>query len=499
MPRRPRAKTRSTSSSERTSHSVDQWAGDGLGEIADILLDALALERERQLAPRPPRAPARSPTRSSGCSRRPEPGPSCLRISRPRLASLKVTLSEILAVGSAHLRVGSSYRQLLVALVATPGASAALVRIRPRLRRDRRSPASARASSAIPRQQARGRDPRDRNAAPAAARAPRSGSAFAFAGPFRRLDVRRPAPRALSRHARRRPRRVAVAQVSRAIPARESAGATRSCSTASRSTLPVAKLPALGGLRFVQKIYPSVRYHLAIDTSTSVIGATELQTLTGAKGDGIKIGIVDDGVDSTNPFLNPAGYSVPGGLPEGRPEVDDAEGDRRARVSRARTRAAPGRLPIDREASFHATHVAGIAAGDAGTCSPGGRDHPPTCGPVWRRAARVDRQLPRLQRADADRPRRQHARDRGGLRGRRARRHGRHQLLRRRRRDRACQRRDDRGDPQRRGRRRRAGDLGGQRPRRLRPRHRRVAGHGARRDHGRGRLEHARSSRPRSA
>src|SRR5207302_1361182 len=30
--------------------------------------------------------------------------------------------------------------------------------------------------------------------------------------------------------------------------------------------------------------------------------------------------------------------------------------------------------------SFHGTHVAGIAAGDAGTCSPGGRDHPPTCG-----------------------------------------------------------------------------------------------------------------------
>jgi subtilisin family serine protease len=39
-----------------------------------------------------------------------------------------------------------------------------------------------------------------------------------------------------------------------------------------------------------------------------------------------------------------------------------------------------GRLPIDRRVSFHATHVAGIAAGDAGTCSPGGRDHPPTCG-----------------------------------------------------------------------------------------------------------------------
>ena len=110
-----------------------------------------------------------------------------------------------------------------------------------------------------------------------------------------------------------------------------------------------------------------------------MIGATELQTLTGAKGDGIKIGIVDDGVDSTNPFLNPAGYSYPAGFPKGgrkwtTPKVIVARAFPGPNSGRA------GRLPIDREASFHATHVAGIAAGDSGTCSPGGRDHPPTCG-----------------------------------------------------------------------------------------------------------------------
>ena len=144
-------------------------------------------------------------------------------------------------------------------------------------------------------------------------------------------------------------------------------------------SLPVTKLPALARLGFVQKIYPSVRYHLATDTSPSVIGATELQTLTGAKGDGIKIGIVDDGVDSTNPFLNPAGYSYPAGFPKGgrkwtTPKVIVA------RAFPGPNSGRPGRLPIDRTASFHATHVAGIAAGDSGTCSPGGSDHPPTCG-----------------------------------------------------------------------------------------------------------------------
>ena len=36
-----------------------------------------------------------------------------------------------------------------------------------------------------------------------------------------------------------------------------------------------------------------------------------------------------------------------------------------------------GRLPLVRDASFHGTHVAGIAAGRAGTFSAGGPDHPP--------------------------------------------------------------------------------------------------------------------------
>ena len=39
-----------------------------------------------------------------------------------------------------------------------------------------------------------------------------------------------------------------------------------------------------------------------------------------------------------------------------------------------------GQLPLDRQASFHGTHVAGIAAGNAGTTAPPGRDHPPVAG-----------------------------------------------------------------------------------------------------------------------
>ncbi|HEY8791459.1 MAG TPA: S8 family serine peptidase [Gaiellaceae bacterium] len=173
--------------------------------------------------------------------------------------------------------------------------------------------------------------------------------------------------------------RVAAARLLRAIPTAQIGRRYQVVLDGFVVSLPVTKLPHLARLGFVRKVYPSIRYQLATDTSPSVIGATELQTLTGAKGDGIKIGIVDDGVDSTNPFLNPAGYSYPPGFPKGARKWTTPK------VIVARAFPGPnsgrrGRLPIDRDASFHATHVAGIAAGDAGTCSPGGRDHPPTCG-----------------------------------------------------------------------------------------------------------------------
>jgi minor extracellular serine protease Vpr len=141
--------------------------------------------------------------------------------------------------------------------------------------------------------------------------------------------------------------------------------------------LPVRGLTRLTALPFVTKVYPSLAYHLTLDESPGLIRATTFWSSTGARGEGVKIGVVDDGVDEKHVFFTPTGMSYPAGFPKGgrswtTPKVIVA------RSFPGPTSGRRGRLPIDRKASFHGTHVAGIAAGRSGTSSPGGRDHPPT-------------------------------------------------------------------------------------------------------------------------
>jgi minor extracellular serine protease Vpr len=263
-----------------------------------------------------------------------------------------------------------------VALASVGPAGASFLHIK-RTFGDRTVPRVRTGSLAIPRHQASGRV-RVIVGLGLAPLAVAPGRRFTRLGPRKQLDVSSRASRlylarvGAAQHS-------AAAQLLRAIPQARIGRRFQIVLDGLTVSLPATRLPALARLGFVRKIYPTLRYHLATDTSTAVIGATELQTLTGAKGDGLKIGIVDDGVDSTNPFLNPEGYSYPAGFPKGglkwtTPKVIVA------RAFPGPNSGAGGRLPIDREASFHATHVAGIAAGDAGTCSPGGSDHPPTCG-----------------------------------------------------------------------------------------------------------------------
>jgi subtilisin family serine protease len=140
-------------------------------------------------------------------------------------------------------------------------------------------------------------------------------------------------------------------------------------------SLPASKLPALVRLTSIAGVYPSVPYTLALDHSPSVIGADVLQQQRGADGTGMKIAVVDDGIDQSNPFFDPRGFSYPNGFPKGATK-STTQKVIVARVFPGPNAGAPGRLAVDPDSSFHGTHVAGIAAGVAGTTAPAGTDHP---------------------------------------------------------------------------------------------------------------------------
>ena len=124
-------------------------------------------------------------------------------------------------------------------------------------------------------------------------------------------------------------------------------------------SVPYARLPALLDMGFATHVYPSLTYKLALNRGPSVIGAPAFSGLTGARGDGVKVAVVDDGVDQEHPFLDPTGFSYPPGFPKG------PSGATTPKVIVARGFAGPGAnsAPLDRDRSFHGTFVAGVIAG----------------------------------------------------------------------------------------------------------------------------------------
>ncbi|MES1248848.1 MAG: S8 family serine peptidase [Actinomycetota bacterium] len=171
----------------------------------------------------------------------------------------------------------------------------------------------------------------------------------------------------------------AVAELHAAIPSARVQERFRVVLDALTVSLPYAKLPALMRQGWAAHVYPSLQYTVKTNRSPALIGADVLRQTTGADGSGIKIAIVDDGIDQTNPFFDPSGYSYPAGFPKGITSATTAKVIV-ARVFPGPNAGAAGRLPVDPASSFHGTHVAGIAAGDANTTAPAGADHPRTTG-----------------------------------------------------------------------------------------------------------------------
>jgi subtilisin family serine protease len=138
--------------------------------------------------------------------------------------------------------------------------------------------------------------------------------------------------------------------------------------------VPTRDLPRLSGLPGVTQVFAPVTYHVQAGPDAATIRARDvpLPDLSNA-GAGIKIGIIDDGVDQTHRFFDPSGYAMPSGFPKGQAAYTTAK------VIVARAFPPPGATwphagkPFDPEQSSHGTHVAGIAAGNANTLAEGNR------------------------------------------------------------------------------------------------------------------------------
>ena len=139
-------------------------------------------------------------------------------------------------------------------------------------------------------------------------------------------------------------------------------------------SVPSSQVAGLRALPGVREVLPSATYGPQLDRTPQQIGAPALwgPTLDTA-GQGMKIGIIDSGVDASHAFFNPTGYAMPPGFPRGQRRFTSAKVIV-ARVFAPKTAKAPtARVAFDSDDSSHGTHVAGIAAGNAQTPAGGGR------------------------------------------------------------------------------------------------------------------------------
>ena len=93
--------------------------------------------------------------------------------------------------------------------------------------------------------------------------------------------------------------------------------------------VPASQLPRLSAMPGVT-VWPTVTYHslgrprrrprrpgrTTARRNSSARPTSGVRALTNA-GQGLKIGIIDDGVDQTHPYFDPTGFSYPAGFPLG--------------------------------------------------------------------------------------------------------------------------------------------------------------------------------------
>ncbi|MGH9822341.1 MAG: S8 family serine peptidase [Blastocatellia bacterium] len=131
-------------------------------------------------------------------------------------------------------------------------------------------------------------------------------------------------------------------------------------------TAPGYKIAQMAALPGVRRFHLSRTYHALLNTSVPLINAPAAWAKVGGAGNagrGIRIAILDSGIDITNSLFSDAGFAAPGGFPRG----DTSFTNNKVIAAKAfllNTAATPA------DQNGHGTNVAGIAAGDLNTPTP---------------------------------------------------------------------------------------------------------------------------------
>jgi subtilisin family serine protease len=130
--------------------------------------------------------------------------------------------------------------------------------------------------------------------------------------------------------------------------------------------LPARDLQHLRRLAGVRSVHAASGYRPQLDATPQQIGATALWGAgLSTAGQGVKVGIIDTGVDHTHPFFDPSGFTMPAGFPKGQVRYTNAKVIVARAFAPPTSRNAGARQAFDGGESSHGTHVAGIAAGNA--------------------------------------------------------------------------------------------------------------------------------------
>jgi subtilisin family serine protease len=203
--------------------------------------------------------------------------------------------------------------------------------------------------------------------APSLSRAVEQSRALSVAAKRRRLSLS--SPTSVSHLAELRRQHDAVAaRILRELPGAAVRWRYRIVLNGLAVTLPRAQVARLASLPGVAEVVHGTRYAGA-STATAVGPPAAWSRSVAATGEGVKIAILDDGVDQRHPFFSPAGFAMPESFPKGNAAYTTAKVIA-ARAFPPRSPRSPrwrhAATPFDPEQSDHGTHVAGIAAGNAG-------------------------------------------------------------------------------------------------------------------------------------